>query len=50
VFSLSLAALAAVLVGLAAVVGAERGGWMSLALATGALVLSVGWGLSAAFG
>jgi hypothetical protein len=50
VFSLSLAALAGVLVGLAAVVGADRGGWISLTLAAGALVLSVGWGLSAAFG
>jgi hypothetical protein len=47
VFALSLVALTAVLLGLAAVVGRESGGKPILVLASGTLTLASGWGASA---
>jgi hypothetical protein len=46
-FALSLLALAAILLGLAAVLGVEHGGSIVLGLATLGLLLSAGWGASA---
>jgi hypothetical protein len=47
IFALSLLALAAILIGLAAVLGYEHGGRVILGLATFGLLLSAGWGASA---
>jgi hypothetical protein len=49
-FSIALVALAAVLLGLAGLVGARRGGRLALVAAASALVLAVGWSASSFFG
>ena len=48
-FALSLLAFAAILLGLAAVLGVEHGGFITLGVATGTLVLATAWGASALF-